>query len=415
MTQGSRATEKPFEHSGNRGRGFSAINLMDTQTGQSIRSLFVVDTGVSWIRSLLHAMSPGVRIHGFRIRNAFSFPGGLRGQSQQLGRSERVSGSWDDTWVSIPSWHRAFELSSWLVTRQIRNAIRSRDKPDAVLFTLPWYAKVAETLCGVTKAYYAFDPYRFYGWDNQKVIPLEKRILGNCHVGFGVSRLLVEDLQRSTTTPVRYLPNATAWSPGQATTEAEAAAAKDLESVPTPRVGCVGQIHSSAYDWELIEHLSASFPSVHFVFVGPRFKEQSSASAIRIESVFTRPNVHSLGPKPHEHLPAYLWRFNVCINPLCVSEHNHRRSPLRLFDYLTTDRPIISTAIAEASNHVPFVSIAKDKEEFRRFLDEALKQKTAADLQPRWDYIAANTWQARADEFWQRVGYEPDRSMGFCR
>jgi hypothetical protein len=180
-------------------------------------------------------------------------------------------------------------------------------------------------------------------------------------------------------------------------------------------VGCIGQINSSAYDWELIEHLSASFPSAHFVFIGPRFKEQSNSAANRIEAVFGRRNVHWLGPKPHAHLPAYLRRFDVCINPLCVSEHNHRRSPLRLFDYLTTDRPIISTAIAEASNHVPFVSIAKDKEEFRRFLDEALKQKTAADLQPRWDYIAANTWQARADEFWQRVGYEPDRSMGFCR
>jgi hypothetical protein len=372
---------------------------MKTQPEKGIRSLLVLDTEASWVRSLLHAMPPGVKIHGFRIRNAFSFPGGLRGQFLKLGRSEKVSASWDDTWVSVPSWHRAYELSSWLVTRQIRKTIRSRGKPDAVLFTLPWYANVAETLCGVTKAYYAFDPYRFYGWDNKKVIPLEKRILGNCHVGFGVSRLLVEDLQRSTTTPVRYLPNATAWSPGQATTEGEAVAAKDLESVPTPRVGCVGQIHSSAYDWELIEHLSASFPSVHFVFVGPRFKEQSTAAAIRIESVFARPNVHWLGPKPHPHLPAYLRYFDVCINPLCVSEHNHRRSPLRLFDYLTTDRPIISTAIAEAFSHAPFLSIAKDNEDFRRLLADALTLKLAPDLKHRRDYIAANTWHARAAEF----------------
>ena len=388
---------------------------MDTQTGQGIRSLFVVDTGASWIRSFLHAMPSDVRIRGFRVRNAFSFPDGLRGAFQKARQSERVSESWDDLWVSVPSWHRAFALSSWLVTRQMRKTIRSFGQPDVILFTLPWYAKVAETMCGVTKVYYAFDPYRFYGWDNNKVIPLEKRILSNCQVGFAVSRLLVEDLQHLTTTPVRYLPNATAWSPGQASTEGEAVAAKDLESVPTPRVGCVGQIHSSAYDWELIEHLSASFPSVHFVFVGPRFKEHSSSAANRVEAVFARPNVHWLGPKIHALLPAYLRCFDVCINPLRVNEHNHRRSPLRLFDFLTTDRPIVSTAIAEAFNHLPFVSIAKDKEEFRQLLGEALKVKAAADFGRRRAYIAANTWHARADEFWQRVGFKSEKSSGFCR
>ena len=290
------------------------------------------------------------------------------------------------------------------MTRQMRKTIRSFGQPDVILFTLPWYAKVAETMCGVTKVYYAFDPYRFYGWNNDKVIPLEKRILRNCQVGFAVSRLLVKNLQHLTTTPVRYLPNATAWSPGQATTEGEAVAAKDLQSVPTPRVGCVGQIHSSAYDWELIEHLSASFPSVHFVFVGPRFKERSTAAAIRIESVFARPNVHLLGPKPHAHLAAYLRCFDVCINPLCLSEHNHRRSPLRLFDYLTTDRPIISTAIAEAFNHVPFITIGKDKEDFARLLGGALSLKVAPDLEARREYIAANTWHSRAVEFCTQVG-----------
>jgi len=185
----------------------------------------------------------------------------------------------------------------------------------------------------------------------------------------------------------------------------EAAAEIEFASIPTPRVGCVGQINSSAYDWELIEHLSANFPSAQFVFIGPRFKEGSSSAADRLETVFARPNVHWLGPKPHAHLSAYLRRFDVCINPLCVSEHNHRRSPLRLFDYLTSDRPIVSTAIAEAFNHVPFFGIGNDKEEFRQLLGEAFKVKVAPDLERRRDYIAANTWQTRADEFGQLLGF----------
>jgi len=376
------------------------------------RSLFVVDTGAPWVRSLLHAMPPEVGIYGFRVRNAFAFPGGLRGQFQKVGRSEKVTESWNDTWVSVPSWHKAFGLSTWLVTRQVKNAIRRFGKPDAMLFTLPWYAQVAENFTGVTKAYYAHDTFRFYDWNREKTIALEGRLLRSCHVGFGVAKQVVADLQEMASTPVHYLPMATTWLPGAGHAEGKAEAEKDFESVPKPRVGCVGQINSSAYDWELIEYLSVGFPNVHFVFIGPRFKEQSSAAANRIEAVFARSNVHWLGPKPHTHLPAYLRRFDVCINPLCVSEHNHRRSPLRLFDYLTTDRPIVSTSIAEAFNHVPHIRIAKNKEEFRRLLDEALALQEAPDLERRRDYIAANTWHARAEEFWRRVGFESVNNTG---
>ena len=372
---------------------------MKARSNKALRNLFVLDTDAPWNRSLLQAMPPDMKIHGFRIRNAFAFPGGLRGQFQKVGRTEWVSDSWDDTWISIPGWNKGFGLSSWLVTRQVNRAARRFGKPDAILFTLPWHAKVAQNFSVGTKAYYAHDTFRFYDWDSGKIMRLERRLLDSCHIGFGVARRVVKDLEEMSSTPVHYLPMATAWVPGQIKFEGEAAADKDLEPVPKPRVGCIGQIDSRAYDWDLIECAIRSFPHVQFVFIGPILKERSRSAADRFAPVFARPNVRWLGPKPHAHLPAYLRRFDVCFNPLGVSEHGHRRSPLRLFDYLTTNRPIVSTAVAEAFNHLPFISIAKDKEEFRWLLGEALALKAAPDLECRRNYITANTWHARAKEF----------------
>jgi hypothetical protein len=380
------------------------MNLVQVGPAQRIQSLFVVDTGAPWIRSFLHSMPHTVRIHGFRVHNAISFPGGLHGLVRKGGRREVVSESWDDLYVPIPSWHRAFGLSSSLVTIQVKNSIRCFGSPDAILFTLPWYARVAEALPGVVKAYYAYDPYRFFDWGSERIIDLETALLGSCNVGFGVARRLVEDLRRMGSTPVDYLPNATLWRPGGANGEGELAADDTLKSVPRPRVACVGQINSTAYDWALIEDMSITFPNAHFVFVGPRAPEKRAA--INIDAVFSRPNVHWIGSKPHSHLPAYLRQCDVLINPLLVNDHNDRRSLLRLYDYLTTDRPIVSTAIAEAFNHVPFVSIATDTDEFRRLLGEALDLRCAPDLERRWKYIAANTWSRRAAEFLGRVGAE---------
>ena len=363
------------------------------------RSMFVVDSGASWVRSLLHAMPPEVSIHGFRVYNLFSFPGGLHALGRKVGKRERVSASWEDTWMCTPSWHKAFALSSWLVERQVKRAIRRLGPPDLMLFTLPWYARVAERCPAFTKAYYAHDPFRFYAWNSRRVVALEEQLLTSCHVGFGIAKRVVDDLKEMTATPVYYLPNATGWSPGPV--EPEDSACADIREIPSPRVGCVGQISEDAYDWDLIEYLSASVPQAQFVFIGPVFRANDKTN--RIETIFSRPNVHWLGAKPHTALPAYLRRFDVCINPLRLSEHNNRRSPLRLFDYLTTDRPIISTAIEEAFNHVPYVTIAADKEEYRRLLSDALALKSAPDLEGRRTYIAANSWQCRAEELLQRV------------
>ena len=99
-------------------------------------------------------------------------------------------------------------------------------------FHLAVVRQVAEKFEGVTKAYYAFDPYQFYDWDSSRIISLEKRLLGDCAIAFGVARLLVEDLKGMAATPVHYLPNATQWQPGDTNVEGATAAVKDFQSVP---------------------------------------------------------------------------------------------------------------------------------------------------------------------------------------
>ncbi len=343
-------------------------------------------------------MPRGVQVSGFRVRSLLSAPAGIWASLRKFGHTEVISEGWTDTWTSIPGWNRAYDLSSWLVTLQIRRKIRELGRPDAILFTLPWYAKVSASLHETTNVYYAHDTFRHYGWDNRKVIPLEKHLLDKCRIGFAVAKNVVADLEEMTATPIKYFPMATKWQFGQASTEGEAAAEKDFALIPRPIVGCVGQINKAAYDWDLIELLSKSFPNASFVFIGPKFKEPPGSESSHLARVFSLPNVVWIGPKPHAHLPAYLKRFDVCFNPLGISDHNHRRSPLRLFDYLTTDRPIVSTAIAEAFNHLPLIKIAGSNREFCQLLEEALKTRFAADLEQREKYINSNTWHMRAEE-----------------
>ena len=97
-------------------------------------------------------------------------------------------------------------------------------------------------------------------------------------------------------------------------------------------------------------------------------------------------------------MPAYMRSFDILMNFLRADAFGDRRSPLRLYDYLTTDRPIISTPVREAQEHLPHIHIAKDAGEAIGLIREILAGGHAPDIAARKTYIASQSWHCRAKE-----------------
>jgi len=225
-----------------------------------------------------------------------------------------------------------------------------------------------------------------------------------------VAAKVLEDLKEGSTRPVHYFPMATSWLPfHRESRQQREKALEDLAKISRPRVGCVGQINES-YDWNLLLRLSNDFPDAQFVFIGPMFKDAQNST--RIKEIFRRKNIHWLGAKAHNEIPDYLRQFDVCVNLLKVDDHNDRRSPLRLFDYLTTDRPVLSTGVTEAFNHQPHIKVALDHDDFSRILDETLKGGFPVDTCSRWKYVSKQTWEARVKQFEKLVDDSQEAHSG---
>jgi glycosyltransferase involved in cell wall biosynthesis len=219
-------------------------------------------------------------------------------------------------------------------------------------------------------------------------------MLQTATVTFAISRVLRDDLAARTQQPVLYSPNAlssdfiTAMRPGQSFVPAE------LLNLPRPIVGCTGQINET-YDWAMLGELADRMPEASFVFIGPIIAE-AAEHRTAIDAVLKgKPNVHWLGRKPHADLPAYLGAFDVCLNPLAPGPHADRRSPLRLFDYLATGKPIVSTNIAEA-RHDGHVWLADNATEMAALIRQGYSGERQLDLPARQKYIEQNTWEMRA-------------------
>jgi glycosyltransferase involved in cell wall biosynthesis len=359
-------------------------------------NLLLMDGNAPWVRSPFAAMPAGVTVHAFRTRG----PAAARHPFALLRgwRWRQTNRRWWEQVVLMPSWSKAPRLTSAVCGFHLGRRLATLTDDAVVVFTLPHYSRLAGRWPSVPCVYFAYDPYQCYaGWDAAAMAAGEKGLLARCDAIFAVSPALADDFRKLTDRPVFVQPNGVS-DAFLAAFDGPPSPPADLPTSGPPVIGCVGQI-SRAYDWDLLKELVRFCPEMQFVFVGPRFDEGPDERS-RIDHVFAAPNVRWLGPKPHTDLPRYIRRFDVCLNPLRVEPCNDRRSLLRLYDYLASDRPIVSTAIASALNHRPHVEVGRDIGELASLLRRlTAADGSAVDIVARRAYIRQHTWERRAELF----------------
>jgi len=142
----------------------------------------------------------------------------------------------------------------------------------------------------------------------------------------------------------------------------------DQEDLPKPRLGFYGVI-DERFDIELLNEVAAMRPSWTFVMVGPVVK-------ISEEDLPRRPNIHYLGGKTYDQLPAYLSGWDVALMPFAMNESTQFISPTKTPEYLAGGKPVVSTPIRDVVRHygqLEGVKIASTPAEFVEACEQALE------------------------------------------
>ena len=113
----------------------------------------------------------------------------------------------------------------------------------------------------------------------------------------------------------------------------------DQKNIPHPRLGFFGVI-DERFDIELLDNAAAARPDWHFVMIGPVVK-------IDPASLPRRANIHYLGSKSYEELPAYLSGWDIALLLFARNDATRFISPTKTPEYLAAGRPVISTSITD--------------------------------------------------------------------
>jgi UDP-galactopyranose mutase len=141
----------------------------------------------------------------------------------------------------------------------------------------------------------------------------------------------------------------------------------DQAAIPWPRLGFYGVV-DERMDLHLLARLADARPDWSVVIVGPVVK-------IDPADLPKRPNLHYLGGKTYDQLPAYLGGWDVALMPFAINESTRFISPTKTPEYLAGGRPVVSTPIVDVVRHygeLEGVKIAATAEEFIAACDQAL-------------------------------------------
>lgn len=281
-------------------------------------------------------------------------------------------------------------LNKRLLARQIKRVLRDLPPRPVQVWS---FAPDVDFLCGAFDeeffVYYCVDEFsEFEGYDKNAMLSAEARLAAKADLVVATSQALCEAKQQLNPRVV-LVTHGVDYEHFARAQGTHVAVPAEIAELPRPILGFWGLIESWV-DVDLFAALAHSRPDWSIVLIG-RFAADVSA----LEEL---PNVHMLGQRPYEQLPAYAKGFDVGLIPFRVNELTCAVNPIKLREYLSSGLPVVSTPMPEVERYLPHVSIASDAAGFVAACERAIAENSPERVLGRQTAMQRETWKSKLEE-----------------
>jgi teichuronic acid biosynthesis glycosyltransferase TuaH len=222
---------------------------------------------------------------------------------------------------------------------------------------------------------------------------LEKKLLQISALQFASGTKLFMQLKERGATQLSLVRNAVDWSVFDYGKEFLAAGQKKKA---TKVVGYFGAV-AEWFDVDLLIRISDENPLVSFIIIGPIYNRNIK------ECVRDRDNISLLGPIAFKQIRNFLADFDVCLYPFIRNSITDFVNPVKIYEYLSFGKPVVSTVTSETPLFEELIYLAKDHTDFCNKLRIALSEDDPEKRTKRIDFASENTWEHRVLDISQLI------------
>lgn len=298
--------------------------------------------------------------------------------------------------IPMPESRVARFVNGRILARRVTAALRKLTaQPTQLWLFTPDMPELIPLLGAERVVYYCVDDFAaFEGYNTALIEKLEQRTMAASDAVIATSQKLYDD-RRDRHPNVHFVPHGVDYEHfATATRLTEDDLPADIRDIPHPIFGYMGLI-SDYVDLELIARTARARRDWSFVLLGD--------ARCSLDAVSSLPNVHRLGSKSYESLPAYCRAFDVGLIPFRINRLTRAVNPIKLREYLAAGLPVVSSPMLEVLRYAPAVQTAETPTEFLGACERALElaiNEAPADLQ---QMVRREGWAARVETLSQIV------------
>ena len=249
----------------------------------------------------------------------------------------------------------------------------------------PFWYKFFIKLPNTIRIYDCMDHHHGFGNVSESILNLEKKLLTNSDLVLVTSDWLF-DFSRRYSKNVSIVRNGTDFN---FFSKIPDEIFKDHENRKI--VGYYGAI-ADWFDINLVVLLIETYPEYLFVLIG-----EDTIGAKKYLKKYK--NVLLIGEIKYQILGYYLHAFDVCLMPFKVTPLTLATNPVKIYEYLSAGKPVLSIKLPEINQFHGLVMEAENHEEFISLLPIAIEgSKNNHDVERRKNFASTQTWSNRVTE-----------------
>jgi glycosyltransferase involved in cell wall biosynthesis len=229
----------------------------------------------------------------------------------------------------------------------------------------------------------------------KKAATAEYVLKNSADMVFASSRNLLKS-RRGIFKNVRYLPNIADYDHFSGAHNTKDEIPEEIGEIPGNRIGYVGNINE-LIDLGLICAIAEKYSNWSVILIGTENagrKYRNSPMYLKIKSM---PNVYFMKRKPYERLPSYIRGLDVCIMPFKLNAWMECSFPNKIFQYLASGKPIVSTDFPAVRDYNRVIEIARDIDNFILMIEKCICHYSDQKKKARMKLAKENSIDRHAD------------------